>query len=177
VVSRLFAVCVCTVGLPGARAAQRLDREHSSLLRRWMSTFVPNHLVFSVLLTLSTSGGDPLLVPVGSLASPGWVTPRRDILPTCVGGDSGGDCIEETIDMSHDPYWEPTLFNLDTAFARRGSLRKRKVFERCVSLCPDKFSTYAAPLTKHLMSDLDGARHISPGAQLQTDASCPAPKC
>jgi tetratricopeptide (TPR) repeat protein len=71
----------------------------------------------------------------------------------------GVDSIEETIDVCRDPYWEPTLFNLGHSFRKTRQFQQaQKCFERCVSLSPDKFSTYAAlAFTKHLMSDLDGA--------------------
>jgi tetratricopeptide (TPR) repeat protein len=61
--------------------------------------------------------------------------------------------------LSHDTYWEPTIFNLGHAcrIMRQYDMALH-CFSRCVALCPDKFSTYSAlAYTKHLTGDLDSA--------------------
>jgi tetratricopeptide (TPR) repeat protein len=161
-----FAACdESDQALASFRAAQRLSPgEHSSLLYMGMEYVRTNHLVLAQYFlesALSTSGGDPLcLHELGVLAAlksdhGASISFCQRALTATVGGDS----IEETIDMCRDPYWEPTLFNLGHSFRKTRQFQQaQKCFERCVSLSPDKFSTYAAlAFTKHLMSDLDGA--------------------
>jgi tetratricopeptide (TPR) repeat protein len=161
-----FAACdESDQALASFRAAQRLSPgEHSSLLYMGMEYVRTNHLVLAQYFlesALSTSGGDPLCShELGVLASlKGDHGASIPFFQRALAATVGGDSIEETIDMSHDPYWEPTLFNLGHSFRKTRQFPKaQKCFERCVSLCPDKFSTYAAlAFTKHLMSDLDGA--------------------
>jgi anaphase-promoting complex subunit 6 len=161
-----FAACdESDQALASFRAAQRLSPgEHSSLLYMGMEYVRTNHLVLAQYFlesALSTSGGDPLCShELGVLASlKGDHAASIPFFQRALAATVGGDCIEETIGMSHDPYWEPTLFNLGHSFRKTRQFEKaQKCFERCVSLCPDKFSTYAAlAFTKHLMSDLDGA--------------------
>lgn len=161
-----FAACdESDQALASFRAAQRLSPgEHSSLLYMGMEYVRTNHLVLAQYFlesALSTSGGDPLCShELGVLASlKGDHAASIPFFQRALAATVGGDSIEETIDMSHDPYWEPTLFNLGHSFRKTRQFPKaQKCFERCVSLCPDKFSTYAAlAFTKHLMSNLDGA--------------------
>jgi tetratricopeptide (TPR) repeat protein len=71
----------------------------------------------------------------------------------------GAESVKDCVDRCHDPYWEPTLFNLGHAYRKTRQFDLALgCFERCVALCPDKFSPYSAVgFTKHLMGDLDGA--------------------
>jgi hypothetical protein len=116
------------------RAAQRLSPgEHSSLLYMGMEYVRTNHLVLAQYFlesALSTSGGDPLCShELGVLASlKGDHGASISFLQRALAAIVGGDSIEETIDMSHDPYCTGNRrYSIwDTAFAREDSFHKRK---------------------------------------------------
>jgi anaphase-promoting complex subunit 6 len=161
-----FAACdESDQALASFRAAQRLSPgEHSSLLYMGMEYVRTNHLVLAhyfLQSALTASGGDPLcLHELGVLAfQKGEHKESIPLFQRALAAAVGGDSIEETIDLCHDPYWEPTLFNLGHSYRKtRQFLLAATCFGRCVSLCPDKFSAYAAlGFTKHMMADLDGA--------------------
>jgi anaphase-promoting complex subunit 6 len=162
-----FAACdESDQALASFRAAQRLSPgEHTSLMYMGMEYVRTNHLVLAhyfLHAALAASGGDPLcLHELGVLAAAkgehkdaiNWF---RRALAAAVGGD---DSLHESIELCHDTYWEPTLFNLGHSY------RKTRQFElaaacygRCVALCPDKFSAYSAlAFAKLLLGDADGA--------------------
>jgi Flp pilus assembly protein TadD len=130
-----FAACdESDQALASFRAAQRLSPgEHSSLLYMGMEYVRTNHLVLAQYFlesALSTSGGDPLCShELGVLASlKGDHGASISFLQRALAAIVGGDSIEETIDMSHDPYCTGNRrYSIwDTAFAREDSFHKRK---------------------------------------------------
>jgi len=161
-----FAACdESDQALASFRAAQRLSPgEHTSLLYMGMEYVRTNHLVLAqyfLQAALKASGGDPLcLHELGVLAAQkeehqeaiSWF---RRALVAAVGGDS----LQESIDLCHDAYWEPTVFNLGHSYRKTRQFElATSCFARCVALCPDKFSTYSAlAFTEHLKGDLDSA--------------------
>lgn len=161
-----FAACdESDQALASFRAAQRLSPgEHSSLMYMGMEYIRTNHLVlasFFLQAALSSSGGDPLcLHELGVLTAQkgehkdaiGWF---RRAMASAVGGDS----LQESIDLCHDAYWEPTIFNLGHSYRKSRQFDEAaNCFGRCIALCPEKFSTYSAlAFTKQLMGDLDEA--------------------
>lgn len=161
-----FAACdESDQALASFRAAQRLSPgEHSSLMYMGMEYVRTNHLVlasFFLQAALKASGGDPLcLHELGVLAAQrneheeaiSWF---RRALASAVGGDT----LEESLFLSHDSYWEPTIFNLGHSYRKSRHFEQAVCcFSRCVALCPDRFSTYTAlAFTKQLMGDLNTA--------------------
>jgi tetratricopeptide (TPR) repeat protein len=161
-----FAACdESDQALASFRAAQRLSPgEHTSLLYMGMEYVRTNHLVLAHYFLQSakaSSGGDPLcLHEIGVLAmqkgqhedSVAWF---QRALAAAVGGDG----LQDSIDSCLDPYWEPTLFNLGHAYRKTRRLQAAaQCFARCVSLCPERFSTYSAlAFTQHLMGNVDTA--------------------
>ena len=59
----------------------------------------------------------------------------------------------------HPETWEPTMFNLAHAYRKLGEHGKAvEHYERCLSICPTKASTYTAMgFTRHLQGDYDAA--------------------
>lgn len=161
-----FAACdESDQALASFRAAQRLSPgEHSSLMYMGMEYVRTNHLVLAhyfLQAALASSGGDPLcLHELGVLAAQkgdhkdaiGWF---RRALASAVGGDS----LQDSIELCHDAYWEPTIFNLGHSYRKSRQFDQAlSCFARCVALCPEKFSTYSAlAFTKQLMGDLEKA--------------------
>ncbi|GKY92711.1 hypothetical protein MPSEU_000241300 [Mayamaea pseudoterrestris] len=161
-----FAACdESDQALASFRAAQRLSPgEHTSLLYMGIEYTRTNHLVLSgyfLNAALKSSGGDPLcLHELGVLdfqkkdytQSIQWY---HRALSALLRLESIHDCI----DRCHDPYWEPTVFNLGHAYRKTRQFDLALAcFQRCVALCPAKHSAYSAlGFTKHLMEDVDGA--------------------
>ena len=161
-----FAACdESDQALASFRAAQRLSPgEHTSLLYMGMEYVRTNHLVLAEYFlksALASSGGDPLcLHELGVLhAQKGESETAISWLERALAVASGGDSVQESLDLAQDPYWEPTLFSLGHCYRRTRQFDKAEAcFCRCVALCPEKASTYAAlAFTKHLVHDLDGA--------------------
>lgn len=161
--------------LASYRAAQRLSPgEHTSLLYMGMEYVRTNHLVLASQFlnsALNASGGDPLcLHELGVLASHKgehknaiqWFL--RALTSVVVAGPfkasvDSTSSLDEIIDFFQDAYWEPTLFNLGHSYRKTRQFEKASMcFHRCVGLCPEKHSTYAAlAFTKQLMGCLDDA--------------------
>lgn len=168
-----FAACdESDQALASFRAAQRLSPgEHSSLLYMGMEYIRTNHLVLAshfLQAALSASGGDPLcLHEMGVLAA--QKGDHKDAIhyfcqamSISVGGNAGygdGITLSDMIDSCDDLYWEPTIFNLGHSYRKRREYTNAVLcFRRCVTLCPEKYSTYSAlAFTKHLMGDVDDA--------------------
>ena len=162
-----FAACdESDQALASFRAAQRLSPgEHTSLLYMGMEYVRTNHLVlanyFLQAALASSSKADPLCFhELGVLASQqghyveaiGWF---QKALRSAVGGDT----IEESIDLCLDSYWEPTVFNLGHCYRKNRQFDQAAgCYNRCIALCPDKSSTYAAfAFAKHMQGDLNTA--------------------
>jgi anaphase-promoting complex subunit 6 len=161
-----FAACdESDQALASFRAAQRLSPgEHSSLMYIGMEYVRTNHLVlasFFLQASLKASGGDPLcLHELGVLASQkGELNEAITWYCRALASIVGGESMEESIQLTHDPYWEPTVFNLGHAYRKSRQFElAANCFGRCIALCPEKFSAYAAlAYTKHLEGDLDSA--------------------
>lgn len=161
-----FAACdESDQALASFRAAQRLSPgEHTSLLYMGMEYVRTNHLVLAhyfLQSALSASGGDPLcLHELGVLAAQkGEHTAAIPWFQRALAAAVGADSAEESIEHCQDPYWEPTIFNLGHSYRKTRQFElAAQCFGRCVALCPEKFSTYAAlAFTYHLMTDLDKA--------------------
>ena len=161
-----FAACdESDQALASFRAAQRLSPgEHTSLLYMGMEYVRTNHLALAhyfLQSALSASGGDPLcLHELGVLAAQkGEHMASIPWFQRALVAAVGGDNTEESIERCQDPYWEPTIFNLGHAYRKTRKFEKAaQCFRRCVALCPEKFSTYAAlAFTYHLVPDLDKA--------------------
>lgn len=151
--------------LASFRAAQRLSPgEHTSLLYMGMEYVRTNHLVLAqyfLQASRKASGGDPLC-----LHELGVLSLQKNELEMAIQWFQralkaliGVSLVEECIELLQDPFWEPTLFNLGHAYRKAGELEEAaRCFGRCIALCPQKFSTYAAlAFTKHMMRDLDRA--------------------
>ena len=164
-----FAACdESDQALASFRAAQRLSPgEHTSLMYMGMEYVRTNHLVLAeyfLQAALKASGGDPLcLHERGVLAAQKdehkeAITWFRRALTSAVGAGETS-LLQESIDLCHDAYWEPTIFNLGHSYRKMRQFEQAALcFGRCVSLCPDKFSTYSAlAFTEHLMGDFDSA--------------------
>jgi anaphase-promoting complex subunit 6 len=110
---------------------------------------------------LKASGGDPLcLHELGVLAfQKKEYTQAIQWFHRALSALTRLEAIRECIERCHDPYWEPTVFNLGHAFRKTRQFDLALVcFQRCVALCPAKFSAYSAlGFTKHLVDDSDGA--------------------
>jgi tetratricopeptide (TPR) repeat protein len=161
-----FAACdESDQALASFRAAQRLSPgEHTSLLYMGMEYVRTNHLVLAHYFLQSakaSSGGDPLcLHEIGVLAiQNGQHQDAVAWFQRALAAAVGGEGLQDSIDSCLDPYWEPTLFNLGHAYRKTRRLHAAaQCFARCVSLCPEKFSTYSAlAFTQHLMGDVDTA--------------------
>ena len=167
-----FAACdESDQALASFRAAQRLSPgEHSSLLYMGMEYIRTNHLVLAshfLQAALSASGGDPLcLHEMGVLAA--HKGDHTDAIYyfcqalSTIGGDGGsarGASLQESIDLCGDAYWEPTIFNLGHSYRKCRQFNNALLcFHRCITLCPEKYSTYSAlAFTKHLMGEIDHA--------------------
>ena len=163
-----FAACdESDQALASFRAAQRLSPgEHTSLLYMGIEYTRTNHLVLSgyfLNAALNASGGDPLcLHELGVLAFQKKEHAQAieffgRALAALARLDSHSiiDCIE----LCHDPFWEPTIFNLGHAYRKTRQFDLALAcFQRSVALCPGKHSAYSAlGFTKHLVEDLDGA--------------------
>lgn len=72
--------------------------------------------------------------------------PTKDTLPGC-------------LELLQDAFWEPTVYNLGHAYRKsRHYPQAEQCFQKCVSLLPQKSSTWSAlAFTKHLRQDYDGA--------------------
>ena len=162
-----FAACdESDQALASFRAAQRLSPgEHSSLLYMGMEYVRTNHLVLAshfLQAAVSASGGDPLcLHELGVLAAHEGdhndaIQYFRQAMST-VGG--GSESLQENLDLCDDVYWEPTIFNLGHSYRKCRQFGNALIcFHWCVTLCPEKYSTYSAlAFTKHLMGDIDNA--------------------
>jgi anaphase-promoting complex subunit 6 len=176
-----FAACdESDQALASFRAAQRLSPgEHTSLLYMGMEYARTNHLVLAqyfLQAAAKASGGDPLcLHELGVLAAQkeehthaiAWfrralaavVSACEDTTATAAATAVTPLSLQECMDQCHDAYWEPTIFNLGHSYRKTRQFdAAAKCFARCVALCPDKFSTYAAlAFTEHLQGALDPA--------------------
>ena len=166
-----FAACdESDQALASFRAAQRLSPgEHSSLLYMGMEYIRTNHLILAshfLQAALSASGGDPLcLHEMGVLAAnKGDHKDAIDYFCQALGTIGGGGryrtaSLQENIDLCDDVYWEPTIFNLGHSYRKNREYKNALTcFRRCVTLCPEKYSSYSAlAFTKHLMGDIEDA--------------------
>ncbi len=162
-----FAACdESDQALASFRAAQRLSPgEHSSLLYMGMEYVRTNHLVLAshfLQAAVSASGGDPLCFhELGVLAAHQGdhneaIQYFRQAMST-VGG--GSESLQQNMDLCDDVYWEPTIFNLGHSYRKCRQFDNALIcFHRCVTLCPEKYSTYSAlAFTKHLLGHIDDA--------------------
>jgi anaphase-promoting complex subunit 6 len=164
-----FAACdESDQALASFRAAQRLSPgEHSSLLYMGMEYIRTNHLVLAshfLQAALTASGGDPLCFhEMGVLAAHrGDHAQAITLFRLAIKGDGGGDesdSLSERLDLCHDTYWEPTIFNLGHSYRKcRQFDLALTCFRRCVALCPKASSAYSAiAFTQHLRGDVDEA--------------------
>jgi len=170
-----FAACdESDQALASFRAAQRLSPgEHTSLLYMGMEYARTNHLVLAqyfLQAAAKASGGDPLcLHELGVLAAQKEehseaIALFRRALASMISVESSitssaPSSLQECIDLCHDSYWEPTIFNLGHSYRKTRQFDEaERCFARCVALCPDRFSTYSAlAFTEHLKGDLDSA--------------------
>ena len=163
-----FAACdESDQALASFRAAQRLSPgEHSSLLYMGMEYVRTNHLVLAshfLQSALAASGGDPLCYhELGVLrAHRGEHAEAIGLFRRAIGASDDGlvESLSEHLDLCHDKYWEPTIFNLGHSYRKcRKFEQALTCFRRCVALCPDAASAYSAmAFTKHLMGDVDEA--------------------
>jgi anaphase-promoting complex subunit 6 len=74
-----------------------------------------------------------------------------------IGG--GRESLQENIDLCDNVYWEPTIYNLGHSYRKcRQFSNALLCFNRCVNLCPEKYSAYSAlAFTMHLIGDIDDA--------------------
>jgi tetratricopeptide (TPR) repeat protein len=163
-----FAACdESDQALASFRAAQRLSPgEHSSLLYMGMEYIRTNHLVLAshfLQTALAASGGDPLCFhEMGVLAAHRGDHAKAIYLFRLAiqgGVGDGSDAVSEHLDLCHDTYWEPTIFNLGHSYRKCRQFDLAVIcFRRCVALCPDAASAYSAvAFTLHLMGDVDEA--------------------
>lgn len=175
-----FAACdESDQALASYRAAQRLSPgEHTPLLYMGMEYVRTNHLVLAGYFlnsALTASGGDPLCShELGVLASHKgdhtnaiyWFRRALNSVSPPLSDSGIGSSestttksLRESVDLLDDNYWEPTLFNLGHAYRKTRQFQKAAIcFSRCIALCPDKYSTYAAlGFTRQMMGDIDSA--------------------
>jgi anaphase-promoting complex subunit 6 len=161
-----FAACdESDQALASFRAAQRLSPgEHTSLLYMGVEYTRTNHLVLASYFleaAMKTSGGDPLcLHELGVLSlQKGEHAKAIQWFQRALSSLFGVQCVKDCIELCADPYWEPTLFNLGHSYRKSRQFDLAGLcFKRCVSLRPDKFSTYSAlAFTRHLLGEFDSA--------------------
>jgi len=126
-----------------------------------------NHLVLAQYFlrsALNTSAGDPLCwheLGVLELLQGNFdkaILYFQSALYTLLGVQDTGN-VRDCLEHLQDRFWEPTVYNLGHAFRKsRKYIEAQHCFERCVALCPDSCSTWAAlALSKHLRADTDSA--------------------
>jgi len=148
-----FAACdESDQALASFRAAQRLGPcESSALLYMGMEYVRTNHLVLAQhSLLAALPGGDPLcLNELGVVAyakkdtetALSWWRKACTAILQLQPGTSESDDISLIV----SPYWEPTLYNLGTAFRKLHQWDEAKAcFSHCLVLIPDNASAYTA---------------------------------